>query len=52
MSGSVTAQWEVKTNQTELIERQARLLNCPEGSLDAIMECFKTVILSCHLFTF
>lgn len=44
MSGSVTSQWEVQPHQKDLIERQARVLGCPDDSLNAIMDCFKTVI--------
>lgn len=43
MSGSATAQWDIPNHQLDLAQRQARIFNCPDHSLDDIMECFKYV---------
>lgn len=43
MSGAATSQWIVPPNQINLIERQARLLNCSTNSMHLMIDCLKTV---------
>lgn len=46
MSASATGQWEVPNHQFELAQRQARAFGCIDDTIENIMECFKTVILT------
>lgn len=43
MSAAVTGQYEIPEHQKDLVQRQARVLGCPDDSIQHIMECFKTV---------
>lgn len=43
MSASVTMQWEIGSNQLDLAERQARLLNCSDDSIAGVVNCLKSV---------
>lgn len=52
MSGSATSQWELPTHQIQLIEREARLVNCPTDSVDSMVACMNTVsffVIICNL---
>lgn len=46
MSASATSQWEFPTHQFELAQRQARVFGCLDDTIENIMECFKTVMLT------
>ncbi|CAD7085435.1 unnamed protein product [Hermetia illucens] len=41
MSASTTAQWEVPSNQLDLGQRQARLLNCTDATVKEMVDCLK-----------
>lgn len=43
MSGAAMAQWEVPEHQLDLAKRQARLIDCPEGHVNELIDCFKRV---------
>lgn len=43
MIGSAAAQWEIPSDQLDLAKKQARLLNCSDGSIKSIMNCLKNV---------
>lgn len=43
MSGAATAQWKLPKHQLDIAERQAKNLNCPIDSTDAMMACLKSV---------
>ena len=45
MSGSPLGQFKYKTNQLDLAEKQARLLNCPQKPIKDMVKCLKTVSL-------
>lgn len=45
MSGAATAQWKIPTHQMDLFEKQAKILNCDDESIDKVMRCLKQVIL-------
>lgn len=43
MSGSTTSQWDIPYDQLHLAKKQARLLNCSDESVEAIMDCLRAV---------
>lgn len=43
MSAAATTQSETPTHQLELAQRQARIVNCPESPLNAMMTCLQVV---------
>lgn len=43
MSGSATGQWELPEEQLYLVQRQARLMKCPEEEIQQMMECLQAV---------
>lgn len=43
MSGSATTQAQTPTHQIELAQKQARIVNCPETPLNAMMKCLQAV---------
>ncbi|KAG4073007.1 hypothetical protein HA402_009426 [Bradysia odoriphaga] len=42
MGGAATAQWKIPKHQLEIAERQAKILDCPIDSMDAMMDCLKS----------
>lgn len=43
MSGAATSQWRVPTDQFELAQKQARLLQCPDDTSENIINCLRKV---------
>lgn len=43
MSGSITAQYGLPSEQIDLAKRQSRVFGGPEDSIESILEYFKTV---------
>lgn len=49
MSGSVTSQWPIPTEQLALAQRQADKLDCPAEPMAAMMDCLMSVRTAiCH----
>lgn len=45
MSGAATGQWEIPKHQYDLVQKQAKVLACPNESVEQIMKCLKQVSL-------
>lgn len=43
MSGSAISQYELPNDQLEVTKRQARLLGCPDETVELIIQCLKSV---------
>lgn len=43
MSGAATAQWDIETNQLDLVKKQAQLLRCPDNNISDMLKCLKQV---------